>query len=94
MTTFTEAFDRLREACDQAHENRENLIRNLQADVAAKAQETTDNLASQSRQRHADFTAMMTELRHNVRTQAQQTRKQLADVAADLRRGGATFNRG
>ena len=36
---------------------------------------------------------MMNNLRDNVQQQAAQTRQQLADLAADLHRGGAVFNR-
>jgi pyruvate/2-oxoglutarate dehydrogenase complex dihydrolipoamide dehydrogenase (E3) component len=92
MAAFTEMFENLREQCDQGRQNRRKLMGDLKADVAAMARQTADQLSTQSQQRQADFTAMMDTVRDTVNQQAAQTRQQLADLAADLHRGGALFH--
>ncbi len=93
MAVFSETFLRLREDFDRGHENRENLIRALRADVCELARQTRSRLAAQRTTRQAEFAAMLKNLRGKVQEQAAATRQQLAEVAADLRRGGEVFGR-
>jgi len=94
MAAFTESFYRLRQDCDRSQQRRQQLIDDIRADVAAKAQQTAAQLTAQSQQRRAEFTAMMASLKDTLGAQAARTRQQLADLAADLRKGGAVFHRG
>ena len=91
MATFSEAFTRMRENFDQAHENRLNLIRDIRADVTEKAAQTASQLAQQAQQRQAEFAALMHDLRGKLHQQARQTRQQLADLSADLEQAGNVF---
>jgi DNA anti-recombination protein RmuC len=91
MAVFSEAFLRLRQDLDQSHESRQKLIADIRNNVRDMARQTGDQLAEQGRSRRADFTAMITELRRKIGQQAAETRGQLADLAADLRQGGAIF---
>lgn len=91
MAVFSDAFLHLRQDLDQGHESRQKLIRDIGRDVREAARQTGDRLAEQGACRRAEFAAMMDDLRTKVRQQAQQTRSQLADMAADLHRGGETF---
>ena len=93
MAIFSEAFTRLREDFDQAHENRLKLIRDIRGEVHQQAEQTKNRLAEQGKDRHAEFNASIRELRSKVRQQAEQTRSDLAELAADLRDGGTTFHR-
>ena len=92
MAAFTEMFENLREQCNNGWENRRKMMDQLHTDTTARTRQTAAQLAEQSWQRKAEFTAMMNNLRDNVQQQAAQTRQQLADLAADLHRGGAVFN--
>ena len=93
MAVFSEAFLRLRQDLDQGHANRRKLLHDIRADVREMARETGNQLTEHGKKRQTEFTAMMTDLRANINRQAEQTRGQLAELAADLRRGGAVFGR-
>jgi DNA anti-recombination protein RmuC len=93
MAVFSEAFLRLRQDLDQGHHNREQLMREIRANVRELAQQTGSRLAEEGRTRRAEFAAMMGGLRDKLRQQATQTRQQLAELAADLHHGGEAFGR-
>ncbi len=93
MAVFSEAFLRLRQDLDRSHESRQKLIEDIRSNVREMARKTGQQLAEQGENRRAEFTAMITELRSTIGQQAAQTRGELADLAADLRHGGAVFNR-
>jgi hypothetical protein len=93
MAVFSEAFQRLRQDCDQAHENREKLIRDIRTNVREMARQTGNQLNEQGTKRRAEFTAMIKDLRNTINEQAKHTRGQLAELAADLRQGGVVFGR-
>ena len=91
MAVFTETFQRLRQDLDQSQENRQKLIQDIRANVRSLARQTGAQLMEQGETRRTEFTAMITDLRGKIKDQAMQTRQQLADLAADLRQGGAVF---
>ena len=93
MAVFSEAFLRLRQDLDQAHENRRKLIDEIRANVREMARQNGDQLAQQGKNRRAEFTEMLGNLRGEIRRQADETRGQLAELAADLRQGGEVFGR-
>jgi len=93
MAVFSDAFLRLRQELDRAHENRQKLIHDIRVGVQEMALQTGCHLAEQSRTRHAEFTSLMTDLRGQLKQQADATRGQLAELSADLRRGGEVFGR-
>ena len=93
MSTMSETFTRMREDFDQAHENRRQLIRDLQTEVQTHAAQTAKRLAEESENRQAEFAAQMENLRAQLSGQAAQTRGALAEFATDLHRGGAVFQR-
>jgi hypothetical protein len=92
MATMSETFTRMRENFDQGHQDRQQLIRDLQAEVQAHAARTAEWLAEESENRQAEFAAQMENLRAEISGQAAQTRGVLADFAADLHGGGAVFH--
>ena len=53
MAVFSDAFSRLRQDLDRSHENRQKLIRDIQANVRDMARQTTDQLAEQGKSRRA-----------------------------------------
>ena len=91
MAVFSEAFLRLRQEFDQSHENRRKLIQDIRTEVRQMAEQTGSLLADHGRNRQTQFAAMIKDLRHAVKAGADQTRDQLADLAADLSRGGDAF---
>ena len=91
MTTFCDAFDRLRQDLDQAHRDRTQTIQQVRAQVKDQAEQAASTLAEQARARRADFHAFMHGLQQNVLGQAAQTRAWLAELSADLHRGGRIF---
>ena len=91
MAAFSTTFSRLRQDLDQAHENRQQLLHDIQAGVREMARQTGEQLAEQGRNRRAQFAAMMTDLRSKLNAEANQTRSQLAELAADLHQGGQIF---
>ncbi|MGO8745023.1 MAG: hypothetical protein ACLQNE_03445 [Thermoguttaceae bacterium] len=91
MAVFSDAFLRLRQDLDRSHESRQKLIQDIRDNVRDMARQTTDQLTEQGESRRAEFTAMITGLRGKIKQQAEQTRGQLAELSADLRRGGAVF---
>jgi len=94
MAAFSTTFSRLRQELDQAHENRQKLLHDIQAGVRAMARQTGEQLVEQGRNRLAQFAAMMTDLRCKLNEQANQTRSQLAALAADLHQGREIFRTG
>ena len=93
MATFSDAFLRLRHDLDQCHESRQKLIHDIRANVRDMAQQTGSQLREQGQARRAECAAMLKDLRSTIKEQADHTRGQLADLAADLRQGGAAFGR-
>ncbi len=93
MAVYSEAFLRQRQDLDQGHHNREQLVREIRANVRELARQAGSRLAEQSRTRRAEFAAMMGGLRDKIQQQATQTRQQLAELAADLHHGGEVFGR-
>ncbi|MGO8690833.1 MAG: hypothetical protein ACLQLG_14515 [Thermoguttaceae bacterium] len=93
MAVFSEAFLRLRQDLDRSHESRRKLMEDIRNNVREMARQTGNQLAEQGASRRAEFTAMITELRSTIGRQAAETRGALADLAADLRQGGAVFSR-
>jgi hypothetical protein len=91
MTSFCDAFQQLRENLDQAHRDRTQTIQQVRADVKSQAEHAASTLAEQARARRADFHAFMHGLQQNVQGQAAQTRAWLAELSADLHRGGSIF---
>ncbi len=92
MAVFSEAFLRLRQDLDQSHESRQKLIADIRSNVRDMARQTGQQLVEQGRTRRAEFTTMIGDLRRKIGQQAAETRGQLADLAADLRQGGAIFS--
>lgn len=93
MAVFSDAFFRLRQDFDLAHENRQKLIHDIRAGVREMTRQTGTQLTEQARTRRAEFTTLITDLRGQLKQQADQTRGQLAELSADLRRGGELFGR-
>ena len=93
MAMFSEAFVRLRQDLDRSHESRRKLMEDIRDNVRAMARQTGDQLAQQGENRRAEFAAMINQLRSTIGRQAAETRGALADLAADLRQGGAVFSR-
>ena len=91
MATISESFTRMREDFDRAHQERQEMIRGLQAEVRNQAAQTAGHLAEQTKNRLEEFHSQMNHLRTEVRGQAARTREFLADFSADLHRGGAVF---
>ena len=91
MALFSAALLRLRQDLDESRENRRKLIHRLRAEARQTAHQTGDWLAEQGSTRRAEFAAMMQDLRGTIRRQAGQTQTQLAELTADLRRGGEIF---
>ena len=91
MAVFSDAFVRLRQDLDRSHESRQKLLQDIRENVRDLARQTTDQLTQQGQSRRAEFTAMITDLRGAIKAQAEQTRGSLAELAADLGRGGAVF---
>ena len=94
MTNFCDAFQRLRQDLDQAHRDRTQTIDQVRAEVKSQAEQAACTLAEQARARRAEFHTFMHSLQQGVQGQAAQTRAWLADVSADLRRGGSIFHGG
>jgi hypothetical protein len=76
---------------DQAHRDRTQTIGQVRAEVKSQANHAACTLAEQARVRRAEFHTFMHGLRQQVQGQAAQTRAWLADVSADIRRGGSIF---
>jgi hypothetical protein len=93
MAIFSEAFLRLRQELDAAHDSRRKLIEDIQSDVRRLAHETQSQVAQQGDNRRAEFATMIRDLRGAIRRQADETRGQLAELAADLRQGGDVLRR-
>ena len=67
MAIFSDAFLRLRQDLDQAHENRQKLIHDIRANVREMARQTGNQLTEQGSNRRAEFTAMITDLRGTIK---------------------------
>ncbi len=94
MASFTEALTGLRQELNQSRHNRLRTLASIRSQVQAQAETTAQQLAEQARHRGLEFASMMDDLRGTVRESARRTRGRLANLNADLRRGGAAFRRG
>jgi hypothetical protein len=91
MSSFTDAFVRLRHQFDEAREGRRQLVRQIQTEGREKAAQLAATLAEQSQNRRTQFAAWLGSLQAEVKHQAEATRGCLANLAADLHRGGSIF---
>lgn len=80
MATFTEDFTRLRQDCDQSHQDRLDLIDNIQGEIQTLRDETVPDLIGGFRAAHNEM--------------ATQLRGDLAEFAGDLSTGGEIFRGG
>jgi hypothetical protein len=94
MSTFCDAFGRLREELDQARANRVQTIQRVRTEIRQHARQTASELAQQADTRRAEFTAFMAGLRCHLESLCDETHSQLRGLSDDLRRAGAMFRRG
>jgi len=79
MATCTEDFTRMREECDQSHEDRQTLCEHLEEDC----EQFKEDCAEQTKANREWFKGIR-----------DQVRSELAEFAGDLKAGGKIFRRG
>jgi hypothetical protein len=85
MATFTEEFTRVREDCDQAHEERRQILEDTRKQVEQMAHDVQEQLMG--------FRDNMQKMHGEIAEAANQVRTNLKDLAVDLKTGGSIFRK-